>query len=387
MRYLARRIRTGEWLSRDLPLSGVQRTHTLSGPGALTADIEAELWTWRNKDDGRRLLDPWGTIIYADDGDHIAGHGIILPPLSFEEATTRVNCIGIAGYPQGLIYDGNDNYGPQTDPTTGALIRPRPDTIALFRTLWQQMQRHPTSDIGVTITGPFTSGVPTGTNEDPVVLSYWRGDDVGGAMDNLAKITPFDYVERVNFTDREKSGIRHEVEVGMPRLGRARTDLRFVTGENIAERPSVSTPDVFTNDVIGFGNGSGSSLVTARSSVDDGRLRRTLPVTDKTIRDEFRLQQLVQTVRERYSGDDIVISGIVIVDHDNARINAIDVGDDILVDAFVSEVGRVRAWSRVLSITTNEEEDVASLSLAPSSSFFYNTTTQVGTADPGEATT
>lgn len=379
MRYLAKDIRTGAWLSRDLPLADAQRTRVLSGPGGITANIEAELWAYRDNS-GRRLLNPWGTMIYADDGDHIAAHGIVIPPTTFEEATTQVNAVGISGYPQGLIYNNVRNFGPSTLAGIG-----QPDTIGLFRELWREMQSHPTSDLGVKITGPFTSGVGTGTNDDPFRLSYWRGDDIGGALDNLAKMTPFDYIERVDYTDITKNGIKHEVEVGMPRLGRPRTDLRFFTGENIIERPAVATPEQFTNDVIGLGNGSGSTLVSARTSVDDGRLRRTLMVTDKTIRDEYLLQRLITTVRERWSGDEVEVNGITIVDHDNARINTIDPGDDILVNAFVSEYGQISTWCRVLSITTNEEESVAALSLAPSASFFYNTTTQVGTADPGES--
>lgn len=390
MRYLARRVLTGEWIDRDLPLSGVERARVLSGPGTLTCSIEPELRKAKHSD-GLRVLEDWGTVIYAvddDQGNAIVGHGLVVPATTYEEAATRLTCAGMSTYPHGFIYDDAKVWGPRAEvlrkkDKNGNVVQEyvspieRPDPLQIVQDLWGHVQSFPNSKLGVRLVGNLKSTVRIGTNEEPYRLRWWEQPDVGQEIDSLATKTPFDYIEEVGWTDATMTAVDHRIRIGWPRLGTDRGDLRFALGENIIESTPVGTPEGYANDVRFIGNGTGSTMKSGRSTVIDGRLRRTRIVTDKTVRTDSEANTLARIYREKMTQRP-QIDTIRIKDHPNARITAINPGDGIYVQTEVASYGEINEWCRVLSITQGEDSAYATLSLAPNSAFVYNSTTEVG---------
>lgn len=371
MRYLAYRAGTGEWISRDLPLTDVERTTNLSGPASITATITPELrQAWHT--DGMRVLEEWATVIVAADDDHgrVRGCGIFTEA-QYEDETLTATIMGFAGYPQGYLYGTSKNWGP-----TGSLARP--DPIVIYRDLWDYINSQVDSDLGVVVVGPASSTVRVGTNEEPWRLRWWEAPDLGQKMDELASGTPFDYVEEHVWTDAAQQSMIHRIRLGWPRLGTRRNDLRFASGENIiAAVPAATSSGTFANDWLGIGNGEGSTMALARSTVRNGRLRRTRVVTDKTLRKDA-LQTLVTGLMER-TKESLDIATITInARHRNAPLGALDLGDDIFVEAEIPSLGgEVRMWVRVTAITEDEAGDTATLTTSRSSNFLYSSTTEV----------
>jgi hypothetical protein len=67
-----------------------------------------------------------------------------------------------------------------------------------------------------------------------------------------------------------------------------------------------------------------------------------------------------------------VITDFTIVDHPNARVQDVQVGDDVLLNYDVPHLGVGQSWLRITAI--NEAGDVpgvANLTVAPSDSFTY----------------
>lgn len=382
MRYLAQRVGTGEWLDRDLPLSQVTRTRTLSGPGGITATVEPDLRTARHTD-GLLILEGWGTMLYAADeggAGQIRCAGIVVDSDGADDALT-VTAPGFTTYPHGYIYDDSRIWGPaQGTGTVSNPQYPRPDPLQIVQDHWEWIQAQPDSDLGVRLVGDLKSSERVGSYEEPYRLRWWDYRDLGEEIDNLASGTPFEYVEEHSWDDAAHLSVDHRVRLGWPRLGRKRTDLRFADGENIAQPVSATaTGGGFANDVIGIGNGEGRKMVLSRSTVRDGRLRRHLVVTDKTAR-QARMDKVVRDIRERMVNT-IDIASLVIFDHPNAPISAIDPGDDIYVQTSIPAFGGdIAMWLRVLSIT--EDDTVpgqATLATQRSSAFVYSATLEVST--------
>lgn len=205
---------------------------------------------------------------------------------------------------------------------------------------------------------------------DPYALVWWEATDAGTEIDNLAKATPFDYIER-HFWDGDK--IRHTLDVAYPRHGRRREDLRFVQGDNVSKVVSFkATGDDYANEILGIGAGEGRSVVHRSTAVRDGRLRRVAVYTDKAVRNDGRLDSLIRDELENRSGL-LDIDSIDVIDHPNAPIGSWELGDDVLVSADVPWLGEVDLWCRVVGWKLTGDH-TATLTLARSDSFHYGGT-------------
>lgn len=376
MRYLARRTTTGEWIDRDLPLSNVERTRNLSGPGLITATIEPAL---RNAfhSDGLRVLEKWGTTIYACDETatgrigQIRNVGIFVDA-TYEESGLTATCPGFATYPQGYIFDESRNWGPQKSANLG-----RPDPLQIVQDHWAWIQRQPKSDLGVRLVGDLSSTQRIGSYAEPYRLRWFEIPDLGREIDDLASSTPFDYVEEVGWANEARTEDDLRIRLGWPRLGTRRNDLRFVIGENVIETvPAAETGGGFANDVIGIGRGEGSKMIVSRATNDnDGRLRRTRVVTDKTAT-KRNLDRRTSMLLDRLD-DTLDITSVSIVDHPNARIGAIEMGDEVLIQTYLDSYGEIEMWVRVLAVTESDDTGTAVLSTQRASAFIYSSTVEV----------
>lgn len=369
MRYHLQRVGTREWLSRDFDLAEGVTTRALSGPGGVSGNIAPEL-RFQRAPDGLRYLEKWGTLIYAEDGGLIRGGGIVTE-VEYEGEHLILEAPGFTSYPAEMPYasawpaaDDPEYPGVQIDP------------MAAFRHIWAHLQSFPDGDLGLVVDNVKTP-VRIGTNAERYRLRWWDNVDCGGELDTLASNTPFDYTEEHRWADADKSDVTHRLRIGYPRLGRRRTDLRFVEGENITVTPSVSdSGEEFANEWIGIGKGEGSRMKYARAAARDGRLRRARVVTDKTA-DQERIDTIVGAqMRKSLEVEDI--AGLEMIDHPNARIAAIDPGDEILADVDSPHLGRVRIWLRVTEIAEAANGYTASLATTRVTAFSYSPTVEAG---------
>jgi hypothetical protein len=311
------------------------------------------------------LDDRWSTILYAEDDGLIRGAGILVNVTHSGDRAT-IEAPGVAAYPHGWPFSGSRNWGTQVDP------------MDIVRDLWAHVQSSERSDLGVTVVGSTSSNVRVGTNAEPYRLRWWENVDVGSEIDDLAGTTPFDYTEEYVWSSAAKSGVTHRVRVGWPRLGRKRTDLRFVEGENITEVLSISQPgDEYANEVLGIGHGEpGPRLAWSRKARDDPhRLRRIAVVTDKTARQQ-RIERVAANELARF-GATASISELQVIEHPNAPIAAINPGDDIPVTVDSPSYGSARIWLRVTAVTEHVGGYTATLSTSRSSAFSYSPTLEV----------
>jgi hypothetical protein len=357
MRYHVQRITTGEWLSRDFDLSAGVTTRALSAPGGVAGGVAPELRYYRHTD-GLRFLEKWATAIYAEDDGQIRGGGIVAD-VNYDGGPVTVDAPGFAHYPTGLPYARATNFG-------------RVDPLVVVRHLWDHVQSYSNGNIGMVV-DQTTSNQFLGDNADPYGLLWWDTPDCGGEIDNLARSTPFDYTEQHAWANSSRSAVTHRLRLGYPRLGRRRTDLRFVEGENVTDHiPVDDTGDDHANDLVGIGKGEGAAMIHANIAVIDGRLRRAKVITDKTA-DKLRIDSILATTLRQVS-DVQDIGEIKIIDHPNARIAAIDPGDDIPVDLDQPSFGRKRIWLRVLAVAEDDDGFTATLTTQRSTVFTYSGT-------------
>lgn len=201
---------------------------------------------------------------------------------------------------------------------------------------------------------------------EPYALTWWESTDCGNELDKLAQETPFDYSEE-HFWDGDV--IRHRVRVDYPRLGRRRS-LAFVQGANVTNVVTVTrSGDDFANTVIVLGKGEGSAMIRAEVAVRDGRLRRPVVITDKSIATQSRAVAVARAefiVRQLLP----VITSISVIDHPNAPIGSWNIGDDILIKADLPWIGWTEIWCRVTSWSLDSDY-TATLTVARSDSFRY----------------
>lgn len=353
-RYLAQRALTGVWLDRDLPLRRDELRWELSGPGALRATVSPEIGRLRGLD-GRPLLEPGSTLLYAEKDGRLRWGGI-LNRSTFAGPLWSLEGIGFAGYPNGIPYTGVYYARRDADPT------------GLFGSIWTHLQTQPDGDLDVQVRLPGNCPVRIGTAEEPYVLTWWEGPDCGAELSELAAETPFDFTESHTWAGADT--VTHEVRVHYPRAGRRRDDLVFEQGANVTQVVEVARDTAgYANIVVMVGKGEGNAIVRGEDSVRDGRLRRPAVYTDKLAATTARANAIARRERLARSYGDAVDS-ITVREHPNAPIGSWDLGDDILVSAILPWLGRVQLWHRIMGWSLLSES-TAQLQLQRSDTFRY----------------
>jgi hypothetical protein len=347
-RFYAQRAVTNVILDRDVPLTLSAPPHRdLSGPGNLDAVVTPELMA-QIASDGRPLLDEWSTIIYAEADDQIRWGGI-LQSLSYEGSTAVCNFAGFTSYLSGIPFLGNISAGLATTSGKTTTISPQVDTFDVVRSIWSHVQAQPDGNLGMVV-DTEKSGIMLGAKDgtDPYQLVYWEAPDCGQEIDTLAQTAPFDYTETHSWTDATKTAVHHQLNLGYPRLGRRRTDLRFVQGENISQpvQPSMMGTD-FANEVYSIGKGEGRKALRSRMVQRDGRLRRVYVMNQTGVGSQARLDTSTRTqLKARTQAARAML--VAVREHPNAPVGSWALGDDILVKATLPWVGDFSAWHRVV---------------------------------------
>lgn len=349
-------------LAWDMPLTGVQITDDLSGPGQLSATLTPEFLTYANPTGD--IFTPWSTAIYATRGADV--FGFIVSDTSVDAQALTLTCPGFRGYWSGLPHTGEFR-GIQVDPLN-----------VLRDEIIGHAQNQAGGNLGLTVdplTTPVRIGEKTRFNEfttkageevsfesGPHTLAWWTTDDLGKEWDDLANETPFDYRITHTFTGNR---FTHHVHLGYPQLGTKRHNLRFVAGENILTLPTISDDgNDYASDILALGAGEGSEQIHATATTPQRtRLRRVRVITDKSLRSKKRVQALADGELARSAGV-AQFGEVKVIDHPNAPLGSWQVGDEIRVDARdVPWSGRVEQWVRVTSQVWDTAEDSVTMTV------------------------
>jgi hypothetical protein len=188
----------------------------------------------------------------------------------------------------------------------------------------------------------------------PYLLAWWEAPDCGDELETLAKETPFEFVEAHEWDGDE---LAHRIRLGYPRLGRRRTDISFVEGENLAVAPPLErNGETFAQYVLGLGAGEGRGRRrTGMVGSADGRLRRVHVLERSDVRTLDRLQRLAateQAARKNLGS----VPDVVAFDHPNAPLGSWELGDEVQVtlrDGWAND----SVWCRIVEDVISPEND------------------------------
>lgn len=354
-RYIARRLNgdgTETTLDWNLPLSEPQTHDVLSGPLAIDGSISPEYARLKGPD-GLPILRKWSTAIYAEEEGEIRCGGI-LSDIGVEGSKLTLGCIGFAGYPKGMPY-------------TDSRFFVEEDPLNIVRHIWNHLQSQQFGNLGVVVDGtnsPKRIGVeleqgefdtqngPLSFESGPYKLEWFSTSDLGKNIDDLAADTPFDYHEEHSWDGDQ---IRHFIRIGYPTLGRRRTDLRFVLGENIVAVPQVAGPgETYANGVLLLGRGEGRVMVRGDVYEPDGGLRRIAVVQDKSQSTVAGAVRVARSELAKRQGK-YTVSEIVVANHSHAPVGSYSVGDEILVQIH-DGWAPIDAWCRILGISRKPDQ-------------------------------
>lgn len=365
-RYIAQQLPDGAIIDPNLPLSGVEITDALSGPGGLSGTIPVEVGRLKGPD-GEPLLKEWGAAIWAEADGVIRGGGIVdVSQPSGPE--WRIECVGFSGYLQGLPYVGDGWVGTRVDP------------LDVVRRIWDHAQSFPDGNLGVLVdqtTSPIRigeeqyvavwteqAGSDTTFDDGPIRLNWWDVHDLGAMIDGWAGQGYFDYHEETSWKDDRRRELVHRLRLHYPQMGRRRDDLRFVVGENIAVVPETQlVEEGYASEVMFLGAGEGREKVQALAGGPTGRLRRVAVVVDDTVKRQTDARNRANAERAKRLGYHEV-KQIQVREHSNAPVGSWQVGDEIRVQGKAGWVD-LDMWLRITASTISPESgDVATLTLA-----------------------
>lgn len=375
-RIIAQSILTKEFLHWELPVSNIQVTYALSGPNTISGEFTNEILDLRDAG-----LEPWGTWIHVEEDGFIRASGILMPTSLDQNEKLSLEAVGFSSYPAGM---------PYTAQYSGIAV----DPADIVRHLWAHLQSFPDGNLGVTVVGttskkigdpvppPDENGnIPTDTG--PYKLDWWEATDCGSEISNLAQETPFDFVERSEW-NATKTDVLHYIDIGYPRIGTRRYDLRFAQDENLLTAVGPEEVEGFyASSVILMGKGEGSTIVRGYAGrPSTKRIRRVVVMDDGTVDNVTRANSLCAVELERRQAILDIREVEIDARHPNARLGSFRAGDDILLDVDVPWIGKIRQWERVTSYTYSPETDSIRVEMQRAESFSYGSTDPVPLVPP-----
>lgn len=336
-RYFATRLNgdgTETLIHPDLPLSDPSVETVISGINAVEGKI-APVFSTMLGSDGLPLLSEWSTAIYAEQDGEIRGGGI-LTKSGFDGPDWNIEAIGFLGYGKDMPYTGSGYKGIKQD------------AIDVARVIWRHIQGQPNGNLGLVFDDTTTDGKviigtelkqvefdtqsgPVSFESGPYKLNWYSNHDLQGDFDNLAASTPFDYVERHRWNTDGTIG--HFVEIGYPRIGRLRDDLRFIYGVNVFSPVAYDrNGEEYASGTMVLGAGEGASMIRSIREISrPGRLRRIAVVVDDTIKSRRVADSRADAENQWRSrlGD---VESILVRNHPNAPLGAAAVGDEIRIN-------------------------------------------------------
>ena len=335
---------SGEIIHPQLPLQDPEIEDMLTGHNSLRGKISPEYGSLI-ADDGRLLLEEWGSAIFAEESGNIHGGGIVTHS-GFDRADWSIECTGLTGYAKDLPY-------------ASATFFVEEDPLNIFRHIWNHIQAQPGGNVGLEVDNLYT-GLQIGTvleqvefdtqsgpisfEAGPYKLAWYQDHDLDEKLGGLAADIGFDWHEE-HYWDGDT--LRHRLRLGYPIIGVRRTDLRFVIGENVAVVPSVDRDgDEYADEIWTLGSGEGSAMMRGIARRDIAKLRRVAVIADPSIRTQSGVNaRSDRELQWRNNLDNI--TELVVRDHPHADIGSISVGDEIQIQGATGWVD-LDAWYRVI---------------------------------------
>lgn len=201
-------------------------------------------------------------------------------------------------------------------------------------------------------------------------LFPWEAPDCGRLIDDLAKDTPFDWVEQ-HYWDGDTPATR--IAVMYPRAGRRLNqpgDPTFQQGVNISKPLVVTdTTDTYANSVYGVGAGEGVGAIRRSITRRDGRVRTVAKFSSKDVKSDHNMDVKLRvelTARQ----ETLRVAQVTVRQHENSPRGSYGVGDDIFVQGRVRHLGKFQLWHRITAIT-EKNDGTSVLTLARTDSFTY----------------
>lgn len=357
-RYIATRQNgngTETFLDYNLPLSGVKFTPRLSGTGSLEATIEPEIASQVGVD-GKPIIQPWSTTIYPEASGTIRG-GFIVDSVVVSGSSLKISAVSFTGYLQGMPC------------TRSVWSNHYPDCADVIREIWRHAQAQVDGNLGLVVNTTFMSkttlGVPAVGDQSaqPYQFAWFTVSDLGAEIDRVVDAGKFDYRERHYWSG---DTIKHALDLGRP-IGRQRSDLRFVSGENIFAIPDLAIGgDDFATDIMYLGAGDGSKKVRGTASQrGTGRLRRVVSISDPGVSSATYANSLAKRELDWRLGLEHV-DEVVVANHPNAQLGSWIEGDEIELRMTTGWAGKTDIWCRVTATTYSPEDlDSVTLSVTP----------------------
>lgn len=354
-RYLAVRLNgdgTETFLDTEVPLGGAEIREDLSGPGGISGTITPEVARLKYRD--TPIFVPWSTAIYAEEDGVIRG-GAILSNLDDSGPDLRLDCVGFTGYAHQMPY-------------VSETIQVQVDPMDMARHIWEHIQAQKGSNLGIQVDGtksPIKIGdgpdaAAFGQNMGPYRLAWFQDHDLGGEFDRLAADTPFEYRMQHAWNGEDVS---HRLVLGYPTIGRRRSDLRFVVGENISIVPSLEYDgDEYASEAIVLGAGEGREMVRETRVGNSGRLRRPVVIMDKNLRNTKDAGARAARELALRLGD-VDVESITTWDHPNAPYGSYQVGDEILIETAPGWTEGESLWCKIISTAFTPENNVTVLTV------------------------
>lgn len=357
-RYWTQDALTGIQLHPALPLTGVEFTRELNGPGSFVGTLAP-----RFADSNPLVVAPGRTLIYVE-ADGLLRWGGIIWRAQPEADQYTVEAAGWSSY----LHRRHDHHGELGG--RGPYVYA--DPCQVIRDIWAYAQEQPDGNLGVVVDATVSSA-RVGTPAEPL-HSYWYETPVLGEMvdDLVSEDDSPDYTDWCAY--QTGGAVARRLRLGYPRLGARRSDISFRSGVNIvAAVPVTYSADEYANTIIATGSGEGTARRFAVDSVRDGglRLETVLALPDVNGNDVLGRRARAERTRRQVMGQ---VASIQVRHHPNAPLGSWQIGDDVMVQAR-SDWGAWSGWSRITADTIRpggeDGEDHITLDLARADSFHY----------------
>ncbi|MCQ9367946.1 hypothetical protein NQ036_06770 [Brevibacterium sp. 91QC2O2] len=349
-------------IASELPLSNPEVTTAVNGHGGIKGTISPEATRLQDSTSAPIFL-PWSTAIYAEaPAGQIRGGGILTsdPAAGDGRQDLTIEATGHTGYLDGMPY-------------TAVKSVTRGDPLATSWHMWEHTQARKGFNLGVTRTGttksrdvflaaPDTVGTGSAQQVDPYVLAWYLGQDLGKEFEDMATLGGYEWTMTHAWSGEK---ILHRLVYGYPRLGKRRTDLRFVVGENVIEEPGIThTGDDYASHVLTLGAGEGTAMMRdEQAQAKPSRLGRYAIISDKTLTTPAQVKARgAAELKARTGAPDI--TDLTIIEHPNAPIGTYDPGDDIqITTARQGWYGTQTLWVKILTIVHHPDTGLTNLTV------------------------
>ncbi|MGQ3385300.1 hypothetical protein [Glutamicibacter sp. TV12E] len=126
---------------------------------------------------------------------------------------------------------------------------------------------------------------------EPLILSWDTTDDIQKVIGEMVEAGSIQYREQSRWVGDE---IHHRLEIGSPRLGARRENVRFEIGYNVTAVPSVSFTE-YASGLILFGSGEGDKRIRTERHKNTGKLRRVTTQTEPQATSKAKADSAAET--------------------------------------------------------------------------------------------